>query len=97
MKTMIAIFIFGLLGGCMSQGGQADYSMRTEFHPDGSIKAFNLEIHNDKNIGEVTAMVTMPDGTEILLSEKGVDASGPMAIAGENQSKLIDALMGIVP
>ena len=92
------IVAVALLVGC-AQGGVAHYKMETKLDKEGKPEAFNVDIYNTKNIGEVIASVILPDGTEILLQEKGVDASGPMAVMAESNKALVDSLLGgaIVP
>jgi len=98
MRCANYLLIIGLLalGGCTS-AGEARYTLTTQLDSEGKATSFSIDIHNTKNVGEVLATVTLPDGTSILLSEKGVDASGPMSVMAESNARLLDSVLGVVP
>lgn len=96
MKTVILLFLFGLIGGCSmieSDAGSADYSY-TVTMADGSVH--NVRLKNKKNIGLVSARMKYGD-MEVELLEQGVDASGPMSVMAESNGKALDAIIGMIP
>jgi hypothetical protein len=95
---MTLLMLLALSGcGMFSTVGEAEYSMTTVLNKDGTVHSFSVDIHNTKDIGEVLATITMPDGTTVLLQEKGVDASSPMRVVAESNSKLVENMLTLIP
>lgn len=94
MKVVLISLIF-ILAGCQS-AGVADYTYKMT---DENGRSHEVELHNTKDIGKITATVSVtPEGEiEVLLSEEGVDASGPMATMAESNNKLVEKLIDAVP
>lgn len=85
---MVRLFLICLLLAGCTGAGVARYEW-TRTNPDGSTDQIVLE--NGKNIGEISAGLET-DGVKVYLIEKGVDASGPMAIQAETNRGLVEIL-----
>jgi len=90
---MIRLLFILFLTGC-STAGTSHYYYEHE-HPDGSIDRIDLK--NGKDVGLIHATITLPNGMMVELLEQGVDASGPMGVMAEQNTKLVDRVLDMVP
>ena len=104
MKIILLLLASFLLSGCESLkalggAGQTEYSVEPIVTEAGKTICCKVNIYNSKDYEKLKVkIIKKPDGTiEVSLDESGVNSSGPSAVMGENQGKLLDAITSIIP
>lgn len=93
MLTAVLLIFLTSCALIESDAGKARYTYTYEA-PDGT--KHTIELKNAKDIGEVVAEVEYK-GARVTLYEKGVNASTPMTMMAETNSKLAEKLMDMIP
>ena len=96
MRFLIVAVIFSVLSGCAlieSDAGKAMYIYRVTT-PEGV--THEIELHNAKDIGLISATVRYGD-IEVELIEEGVNASTAMGAIAEQNSMLMQKMIELVP
>jgi len=85
-----------MLSGVM---GQTEYTFEPIVLEDGKIICCKATVFNSKDYEALKfTLKKKPDGTvEVMLDEKGVNASDPATIGAQNNAKVLDLMSKIIP
>ena len=96
---IITIVLLLLLNGCLSTSGESAYTVKPIELESGKIICCDVRVNNTKDYDKLKMkLVIAKDGTiNFELNEDGVSASDPAAVQAENNAKLLDATLKLIP
>lgn len=99
MKYLFTILFALTLTGCLSTSGTTEYSLKPIETSSGELVCCEATVYNSKDYEQLKFKFKKnQDGSiDVQLDESGVSASDPAQIQSQNNAKMLDAIMQIIP